>query len=79
MKWHGPSVDFKNGKLKVSANKRFLEFQNGTQFFYLGDTAWELFHRLTKTDAERYLENRREGIHGYSGGGFGRAGWLECA
>ena len=60
VKWHGPSVDFKNGKLKVSANKRFLEFQNGTQFFYLGDTAWELFHRLTKTDAERYLENRRE-------------------
>ncbi len=60
VKWQGPSVDFKNGKLKVSANKRFLEFQNGTQFFYLGDTAWELFHRLTKTDAEKYLENRRE-------------------
>lgn len=59
-KWQGPSVDFKNGKLKVSANKRFLEFQNGTQFFYLGDTAWELFHRLTKVETETYLENRRE-------------------
>ena len=59
-KWQGPSVDFKNGKLKVSANKRFLEFQNGTPFFYLGDTAWELFHRLTKVEAEKYLENRRE-------------------
>ena len=59
-KWQGPSVDFKNGKLKVSANKRFLEFDNGAKFFYLADTGWELFHRLTKVDAEKYLENRRE-------------------
>jgi len=59
-KWQGPSVSFKNGNLKVSENHRFLEFSNGTQFFYLGDTAWELFHRLDKKDAEKYLENRRE-------------------
>jgi hypothetical protein len=59
-KWQGPSVDFKNGNLKVSENHRFLEFTNGTHFFYLGDTAWELFHRLNKQDAEKYLENRRE-------------------
>ncbi|OFX59095.1 MAG: hypothetical protein A2066_01880 [Bacteroidetes bacterium GWB2_41_8] len=26
----------------------------------MGDTAWELFHRLTKVEAEKYLENRRE-------------------
>ncbi len=35
-------------------------FEDGTPFFYLGDTAWELFHRLSKEDAEKYLENRRE-------------------
>jgi hypothetical protein len=29
------------------------------RFFWLGDTAWELFHRLTREEAERYLENRR--------------------
>lgn len=58
-KWNGPSVNFKNGKLKVSANHRFLEFENGTPFFYLGDTGWELLHRLSKADAEKYLENRR--------------------
>lgn len=58
--WQGPSVDFKNGKLKVSDNHRFLEFANGKPFFYLGDTAWELFHRLSKADAEKYLENRRQ-------------------
>jgi len=60
IKWQGPSVDFKNGKLKVSSNHRFLEFENGKSFFYLGDTAWELFHRLDKQEAEKYLENRRE-------------------
>jgi hypothetical protein len=59
-KWQGPSVDLKNGKLKVSDNHHFLVFENGKPFFYLGDTAWELFHRLSKADAEKYLENRRE-------------------
>ena len=59
-KWNGPSVDLKNGKLRVAANQRYLEFENGQAFFYLGDTAWELFHRLSKADAEKYLENRRE-------------------
>ena len=32
--------------LKVSDNRRFLVHDDGTPFFYLGDTAWELFHRL---------------------------------
>ena len=58
--WQGPSVDLKHGKLKVSENKRFLVFDDGTPFFYLGDTAWELFHRLNKEETERYLENRRQ-------------------
>ncbi len=57
--WQGKSVDFSHGKLKVSENKRFLVFEDNTPFFYLGDTAWELFHRLNKADTEKYLENRR--------------------
>jgi len=55
----GPSVDFPHGPLQVSENRRFLEHRDGTPFLYLGDTAWELFHRLTREDAERYLELRR--------------------
>lgn len=27
-------------------------------YFYLGDTAWELFHRLDDAEAEMYLRNR---------------------
>src|SRR5215207_4733119 len=45
-------------KLKVSSDHRSLIREDGTPFFYLGDTAWELFHRLTREDADRYLENR---------------------
>lgn len=56
----GPSVDFRHGYLKVSDNCRFLVHEDGTPFFYLGDTAWELFHRLNREEAEKYLENRRQ-------------------
>src|SRR4030042_4970635 len=58
--WSGPSVDFSHGPLKVSENKRFIVHQDGTPFFYLGDTAWELFHRLGREEAEKYLEIRRK-------------------
>ena len=56
----GPSVAFSHGPLRVSRNHRFLQHRDGTPFLYLGDTAWELFHRLTREDAERYLEKRRQ-------------------
>lgn len=45
-------------RLKVSRNKHFLVTESGQPFFWLGDTAWELFHRLTREEASRYLENR---------------------
>lgn len=49
-----------NGSLKVSDNKRFLVHENGKPFYWLGDTAWELFHRLNREEAEKYLKNRAE-------------------
>ncbi|MCC7207827.1 MAG: glycoside hydrolase family 140 protein [Anaerolineae bacterium] len=45
--------------IRVSPNRRFLVTANGAPFFWLGDTAWELFHRLTREEADEYLENRR--------------------
>ena len=45
-------------RLQVSENKRFLVTADKQPFFWLGDTAWELFHRLNREDAERYLKNR---------------------
>jgi hypothetical protein len=46
--------------LKVSENKRFLVTADGKPFFWLGDTAWELFHRLNREEADRYLRDRAE-------------------
>ncbi|MFQ3593586.1 MAG: glycoside hydrolase family 140 protein [Gemmataceae bacterium] len=43
---------------KVSANKRFLVTQDDQPFFYLADTAWELFHRLNREQTETYLKDR---------------------
>ncbi len=48
------------GKLRVNANHRYLEYEDGKPFFYLGDTAWELFQRLNREDATRYLTNRAQ-------------------
>lgn len=49
---------FSHGRLKVSPNGHYLQFQDGTPFFWLGDTAWELFHRLNLIEIKQYLENR---------------------
>ena len=35
-------------KLKVSENNRFIVTEDGAPFFWLGDTAWELFTAWTK-------------------------------
>ena len=52
------SIVAKTQFLEVSDNHKFLQQGDGTPFFYLGDTAWELFHRLSLEDAEKYLKNR---------------------
>lgn len=45
-------------RLRVSDNHRFLVYEDGTPFFYLGDTGWELFHRLRFEEAAKYFDNR---------------------
>jgi hypothetical protein len=44
--------------LKVSANQRNLVREDGTPFFYLGDTAWMLLHRLDRAETTHYLQTR---------------------
>ncbi|MGB5554713.1 MAG: glycoside hydrolase family 140 protein [Flavobacteriaceae bacterium] len=45
-------------KLKVSENNRYLVTETGEPFFYMADTAWELFHRCDREEANMYLEKR---------------------
>jgi hypothetical protein len=47
-------------QIKVSDDKRHLVTKNGKAFFWLGDTAWELFHRLNREEAKQYLQNRAD-------------------
>ncbi|WP_020618073.1 glycoside hydrolase family 140 protein [Paenibacillus daejeonensis] len=46
--------------LAVSRCGRYLERADGSAFFWLGDTAWELFHKLTREEAQVYLDIRAE-------------------
>ena len=46
--------------LRISATGTHLERTTGEPFFYLGDTAWELLHRSTESEARAYLEDRAE-------------------
>ncbi len=42
---------------------RYLAYEDGAPFFYLGDTAWELFHRLSREESELYFSARaRQGF-----------------
>lgn len=67
----GSAPNLSSSRLKVNKAMRFplkisaptphlLQGADGEPFFLLGDTAWELFHRLTLEEAEEYLEVRRE-------------------
>ena len=47
-------------QIQVSKNNKFLETRDGKPFFWLGDTDWELFHRLTREEAEQFLEIRKQ-------------------
>ena len=42
-------------KIKVHPDKRYLMYENGEPFFYLGDTAWDMINLLSKEEIDRYF------------------------
>ena len=53
-----------NGKLKVSDNHRFLQFENGKPFFWLGETAWLLPSHSNREEASYMLgETAKNGFN----------------
>ena len=44
-------------RLRVSQDGHFFVKEDGSPFFYLGDTSWSLFH-LTREDVDLYLKDR---------------------
>ena len=52
--------NWNNGRLKVSDNQRFLQYENGKPFFWLGETAWLMPERLNREEVEYYLKTCHE-------------------
>ena len=53
-----------NGKLKISSNNRYLQFENGSPFFWLGDTGWLVPQHLDRSEVEYYFNKcRRAGYN----------------
>lgn len=46
--------------LKVSDNGHFLMTSDGNPFFWLGDTGWLMFGKLTREEGNKYLEDRKK-------------------
>lgn len=44
-----------HGNLKISANNRYFQHEDGTPFFWLGETGWLLPQRLNRDEANCYL------------------------
>ena len=47
-------------QIRVSDNQKFLVDKNGKPFFWVGDTDWELFHRMTREQATEFINTRSE-------------------
>jgi hypothetical protein len=45
-------------RLEISDNQHFIVTDDNKPFFWLGDTAWELIHRLTLPEIDLYLTDR---------------------
>ncbi len=55
----GPNKFKSKGWLKVSETGRYLTYGDGTPFFYLGDTAWEMGWKSNKEELVTYLQDRK--------------------
>ena len=49
-----------NGKLRVSDNQRFLQFENGKPFFWQGETPWLMPEQLNRDEVAFYLKSCHE-------------------
>lgn len=53
-------IPWDNGKLVVSEEGRYLKHENGTPFFWQGETGWLMPERLNRDEVSYYLEKCRK-------------------
>lgn len=56
----GKHTPWSHGKLKVHENQRYLQHEDGTPFFYMGETPWLMPQRLDRSEMEFYLEQTKK-------------------
>ena len=54
-----PGMIYSQKALHISPDGHRLVKEDGSVFFYMADTGWEMFHRLNKKDTELYLKDRK--------------------
>lgn len=57
--YEGDNQLYIHGPLRLSPNRRYLVYSDGTPFFWLADTAWNLLLRGEVEEIKEYLEFRR--------------------
>ena len=57
--YEGENPLYLHGALKLSENRRYLVHDDGTAFFWLGDTAWNGVLRSEESEWREYLQTRR--------------------
>ncbi len=55
----GDNLLYKKGRIRVSPSKRYLVYDDGDPFFYLGDTAWEITWKSYKEQVLQYISDRK--------------------
>ena len=67
-------IPWKNGKLVVSEEGRYLKHENGVPFFWLGETGWLMPQRLNRDEVSYYLNKCKDAgynmvqVHGIPNG-----------
>ena len=56
--YRGSNPLYKHGFLRVSANRRYLAYADGTPFLWVGDTYWAATTRLSESGFRRWVDNR---------------------
>lgn len=57
--YRGENTLYRRGFLKVSDDRRYLTYGDGTPFLWMGDTAWAAPMRANEDEWTRYLADRR--------------------
>lgn len=57
---HQHILPWSHGRLVVSDNGRFLSHEDGSPFFWLGDTGWLMPEKLTREEVSYYLDRCAE-------------------